>query len=97
MTAAAAPVPERNPIVPAVGTTREVQDEILAIENAVTTALGAVGEAVRSARVVRLRRDALMDQMGTRYRRRSARLPHLGEDARSVASEMASLRVSRPS
>lgn len=76
-------------------TGRAIEGDLAAIADAVTAAMDAVHTAVRDADVVKLRRDAVLDQMGTRYRRRSAGLPRLGEEARTVVADMAALRASR--
>jgi len=67
---------------------------VVVITAATDVALGAVRDAKRQVDVLRIRRNAILDQQSTGYRRRSAHLPRLGDRVRSVASEMAALRSS---
>lgn len=68
---------------------------VVAIAAATDVALGAVRDAKRQVDVLRIRRNAILDQQSTGYRRRSAHLPRLGDRVQSVAAEMAALRSSR--
>ena len=77
------------------GVPAEAERESIVITKLTDVALGAVREAMRQVEVLRIRRNAILDQQSTGYRRRSAKLPHLGDRAWSVASEMAALRASR--
>lgn len=70
---------------------------VVVITAATDVALGAVRDAKRQVDVLRIRRNAILDQQSTGYRRRSAHLPRLGDRVQSVASEMAALRSSRSS
>lgn len=72
----------------------EPERALVVITKSTDVALGAVREAKRQVEVLRIRRNAILDQQSTGYRRRSANLPHLGDRVRSVASEMAALRSS---
>ena len=74
---------------------QDAERAVVVIAAATDVALGAVRDAKRQVDVLRIRRDAILDQQSTGYRRRSAHLPHLGESVRSVAAEMAALRSSR--
>jgi hypothetical protein len=65
------------------------------IANATEAALSAVRDSKRQIDVLRIRRNAIQDQLSTGYRRRSAHLPHLGDRVQSVAADMAALRASR--
>jgi hypothetical protein len=75
----------------------DAERALVIVADATEAALGAVRDAKRRADVLRIRRDAIQDQQSTGYRRRSAHLPHLGEQVRSVAAEMEALRPLRPS
>lgn len=78
-----------------IGVPAEAERGSIVITESTDTALGAVRDAMRRVEVLRIRRNAILDQQSTGYRRRSANLPQLGDRARSVASEMAALRSSR--
>ena len=77
------------------GAPAEAERKSTVITESTDAALGAVRKAMRQVEVLRIRRNDILDAQSTGYRRRSANLPHLGDRARSVASEMAALRSSR--
>ncbi len=76
---------------------QEAERALVFITTATDVALGEVRDAKRQVDVLRIRRNAILDQQSTGYRRRSAHLPHLGDRVQSVAAEMAALRSSRSS
>jgi hypothetical protein len=76
------------------GVQAETQRPLTVIARATEVALGRVRDAKRQADALLVRRNAILDEQSTGYRRRSAHLPHLGDRVQTVAAEMAALRSS---